>query len=1248
MTGVSGSGKSSLAFHTIYKEGQFRYIESLSSYLRQMFNLGSRPELEYSSGLSPAVSIEQNKRVGNSRSTMGTLTELDDYLRLMMSKLWEVFCHECGDPLRPKTTDQIVDDILLKFDGQKVYLLQDFGLFEDASALSKFVKKNRRQVDNGWGLTRLMIELGIQTDDKEKKSDASSALEGESIEYFYLEDPKIPDEMFPVKVSGVFDRITVGESVIRRLKDDVIKMLGRTEKFGVRCVQEQEIVRKDETKWANKKNSKWAEKKELWWIMMSNSLDISDNRKQKLIAHEHTDDWFIHTTRAIIKNEKGEYLGMYDTRFKHYQVPWGKVDAGETIEQGFRREVEEETWAKISSLNYVGWTKILFRLGAYVEHMFEVELSWDIEILEPEKFSHVWQAVVKNAKRKNISIDFGDTKRTWLTEIMEWGDYAIWAVVSGLAEKLQKFWEYAFELIPKESIDPKEIYVEYLDTNLATMIIVPESKFKASKTRLIVFKLSWENLLLWYDAIFWEKNTSVFSQSSDQWSASTSSSQETLRYTDKYYCAKDDIKYPELTPAHFSANRQEGACDKCHGLGEVLQVDFDKVLDPYSKYLKAFLPWRDSNLGQAILKKLAQSYDIDPETRWGDLPDRFRVVVLNGDEEQYRLNIWWGKYITTTYKWVEDVLISQYQKGILTVDFQAMLDMMACPSCDGAKLCKEALAVHIVLDKPSASKKTKKTSSASESDLLNISEIQEKYNIHELQSLPIEDLVWVMQRYMKSTTKKKELTRRICLPLLDRAETIQELGLWYLATFRKIDTLSGWEIQRLRLAKQLGNKLTGIIYVLDEPTIWLNQEEIKKVIKAIRSLQDMWNTIIVVEHNDDFIKTSDWIVEVGPGAGDFGWEIVFNGPYDKFIKSDTLTSQYITGKKKVKATFDHKPSTALVKIKKASKHNLQGIDVDIALGSFTIITWPSGAGKTTLMYHTLFTFLQEKQKRVQSQIRLQLLKEGLSRQDIIQAPVMQRKKYEHLEQIALEQFYQHIWVETIKWREEIDNVMYVNQSSIGKTPRSCPSTFVWVFDDIRKMFAGVTEAKMLGFGPGHFSFNSAKWACPECKWYGWRKVELQFLPDAYVPCELCKWRRYKPEILDIRRHEHTISQILDMYVMDAYEFFEDIPFIKDKLQLMMDIGLWYLKMGQPAHTLSWGESQRLKLVKHLLKQYRGHTVYFLDEPTVGLHPQDIERLLSVLKKFLDHGDTILMIEHDQHLINFADKVVRLENWKLKK
>lgn len=950
ITGVSWSGKSSLAFHTIYKEWQFRYIESLSSYLRQFFSLGSRPDIEYSSGLSPAIAIEQNKQSGNSRSSVWTLTEIDDYLRLLFAKVWSLYSYGSWKPIKTQNIDNIIHNIQQKYFDQKVFLLHELSICKEKKELELFTKKNRKKVEKEKWFVRYLV---VPNNNPK-----------ETIEYFYLEEPNLPENFFPVSIYGIYDRITIEDEKIPRLKEDMIKIL--------------------------------------------------------------------------------------------------------------------------------------------------------------------WEQ--------------------------------------------QKFW----------------IRVE--------------------------------------------------------------STQELERFTDKNYDPEYNISYPEFTPRHFSPNRIEGACTSCSWLGEILQLDMEKVIDPDSNYMRAILPWRDSNYGQSVLQRLAQKYSIDITLLWHELPEWFRHVVLHGDDETIRVDHG-DKQANIRYQWIEPIIKDQFQKGMLTVDFQAMLSMENCPECSWAKLRKESLHVFITIPTWILS-----------DDLLwileqyhfydkKVDEYPDNYikiNIAQLQRLPLYDILTLLELYEEHSKGSAELLDRILHPLMDRVRTISELGLWYISLYRQVGTLSGWEIQRLRLTKQLGNKLTGIIYVLDEPTIWLNSKEIVKVIDAIKGLKNMGNTIVVVEHNEEFIKNSDWIVEIGPWAGDFGWSVVFNGSYNDFTKQPSLTSDYITGKRKIEVEFNHTPSTHHIHIKKAHKYNLKHIDVALPLGWFSIITWASGAGKTTLMYTTLFRFFDERQKFIQSHIRLHLLKQWLSWQEIISAPVMKKQEYEHLEKIALQEFYSDIGVDTIQGYDNVDNVLYVDQSSIGKTPRSCPATFVGVFDDIRELFAGTNDAKYLGFNSGHFSFNSSKGACPECKWYGYKKIELQFLPDTYIPCELCKGTRYKPEVNQIHWRETSISQVLDMYIKDAYEFFKDIGHIREPLEMMMEIGLGYLKLGQPAQMLSGWESQRLKLIKHFLKSYRWHTIYFLDEPTVGLHPQDIEKLLLVIKKFLDKWDTILMIEHDEDLLRFADKVIELNDGDLVK
>ena len=999
ITWVSWSGKSSLAFQTIYKEGQYRYIESLSSYLRQFFNLWDRPEIDYCSGLSPAIAIEQNKRVWNSRSTVGTLTEIDDYIRLLFAKLGDTYCWNCGSKIKPQTVDQILHTMKELYSNQRIYLLKESWSFSTKADLLKFVKTNKQKVEKGGGFTRYLL-----VSQNPEKADP--------IEYFYLEDPQIPTDYFPINSYGIFDRITLEEQKGWRLKEDIIKILSETKKFGV-------------------------------------------------------------------------YLAEKNT----------------TNEPTSQKQVEANFWAGIE---------------------------------------------ITQAKKSKKSDSKADGQ-----EINQW-------------------------------------------------------------TRI-------------------------------------------QRFTDKMYCPNCNITYPEFTTQHFSPNRQEGACSHCLGIWEILQVDYNKVIDPASPLIDAILPWRDSNLGQWVLKKLCEKYSMDPEKKRAEQPERFLNVVIEGDQELLRINTW-GKYTSIKYNGIEEIIKDQYVKGLLTVDFQAMLNMKTCPHCFGSRLKKESLHCFLTIKKQDIEKKSDFSNLLptlfTQQEGLPFAQPEDqdliKFNIRDLQKIELNELINLLELYKSTSEKPINLLERILNPLLDRAKTIQELGLGYLMLTRGVDTLSGGEIQRLRLAKQLWNKLTGIIYVLDEPTIGLDTWEIKKAIVSINKLKEMGNTIIVVEHNEEFIRASDRIVEIWPWAWDFGWELIFNGSYEEFTKTRTLTSDFITWKRKVSIDFSHTPSKKRVDIRKASKFNLKNIDVKFNLWSFTVITWPSGAGKTTLMYTTLFRFLNDRQKFVQSYIRLQLLKKGLTWEEILAAPVMRAEEYAHFENLALQEFYQDIWVERVTGQEEIKNTIYVDQSSIGKTPRSCPATFVNVFDKIRLLYAGTSDAKYLGFNNSHFSFNSDKGACPACNGYGYKKIELQFLPDTYVPCELCQGKRYKPEILWITWRGKTISQVLDMYIDEALDFFSEMDHIKQELELMVEIGLGYLKMGQPAHTLSGGESQRLKLVKHLLKEYRWNTVYFLDEPTVGLHPADIEKLLKVIKRFLEKGDTILMIEHDEDILQFADHIIRLDNGQLVK
>ena len=979
ITWVSGSWKSTLAFNTIYKEWQFRYIESLSTYLRWFFNLGDRPDMDYSEGLSPAIAIEQNKRVWNKRSTVWTLTETDDYLRLAFAKLGEIYCYSCWTHIKSRTIDEIINQIYVDFNtlkenseslitnsdwkqdaenweiinnenvlhqswnSVKIWLLSKKMIFEDPKKLEKFFRKNQKEVDRGGWYTQLLV----------KGSDFSTV-------YFYLEEPKFKKDMMPLEVYGIYDKITLKESNKYRLQEDLIKLFSTNDEIYV---------------------AKYTE-------------DLSD------------------------------------------------------------------------------------------------------------------------------------------------------------------------------------------DLNLHS-------------------------------------------------------------YTIYSYCSNCDIHFPEYTPAHFSPNRVEGACPECKWTWETLQVDFSRIIDENQPVRKAILPWRDSNIWQKILQKLSIEYGFDLDQPWKSLDEDIKDVILNWDGSLLRLNLW-GKYMSLYYNGVEEIIKEQYEKGMLTRDFQAMVNFWTCPKCKWKKLNDLALSVFL------KSEENKEVRTEKNNINSQFSDLSSKYDITYYQNLSIEELIDELKN-LTFPKEKEELKSRIIWPLLDKLETIKSLWLWYLTLSRQVDTLSGWEIQRLRLAKQLWNKLSGIIYVLDEPTIGLDTDESLKTIQAIKKLKEMGNTIIVVEHNEDFIKNADYVLEIWPWAGDFGWNIVFSWPIEKFLKSNTLTSSYVTWKKKINPVLPERPKEfkQFIEVKKAHKHNLKNIDVKIPLWAFTIITWPSGAGKTTLLYDIIYNFLEKKESVTQWYIRMQLMKQGYSWTEIMNKQLINPSDYAKYEKEALTNFFHNeLQVDTITWYENIKNYVYIDQSAIWKNPRSCPATFIWVWDDIRELFAQSKQAKMYWMTSSYFSFNSTKWACQECKGYGYKKIELQFLPDTYVECELCHGKRFKPEVLNVYWNWKNVADILDMYVEDALDFFSELPHIKEKLQLMVDIWLWYLKMWQPAHTLSGWESQRLKLVKNLLKKYKWHTVYFLDEPTVWLHFVDIEKLLNILWRFLARWDTIIMIEHDKNLLKFADKVIEMKNWEI--
>jgi len=767
-----------------------------------------------------------------------------------MAKVWSVFCYDCGKPLKPKTTVQIVDDIKARYDWSKVYLLQEIKSFTEEKDLLTWVRRNRKQVDQWWWFTRYLVGYSW---DKETKSFT------DSVEYFYLEDPSIPSHLMPVNVYWVFDRVTINNSTVKRLKEDSIKMLTRADKFWVMIMD-----------WTRVESGgkKSTDDTVTWYrfLFLHGRKSWPDQHWFPWLKKELEAKWHEVIAPQLPSPDSVNIDDQVEFVMKHWTFDERTIIIGHSVWWVVAQKVAESMKQKI-------WWMVL--IGSFGEP----KLKWWIkrDYFETTDWIFNVEKIKGNVEQIAVLHDSKDA-RIWKTQankLKKW----YWVLDETVAEinhftaeeepAILELLENNYEITPKELIEPATSSDVQTDTVLADQ-----------------------------PPIVW--------------------------YTDKYYCAQDNISYPEFTTQHFSSNRQEGACMQCQWIWEEMLVDFDKVLDPFSPYLMAVLPWRDSRLGQAILKKLAQVYQVDENATWSDLPEWFHEVVINGDQEMMRINTWWGKYISMYYKGIQDVLVGQYNKWVLTVDFQAMLEMKPCSLCKWARLRQESLNVVLttdILDNPGGELKHKY-------------ELKQSFNIYDLQKMSIKELVVFMKDYQQSNTAPEVLVERILTPLIERAETIMNLWLWYINTARQINSLSWWEIQRLRLAKQLWNKLTGIIYVLDEPTIGLDLGEIEKVIKAIKELKDMWNTIVVVEHNDEFIKASDWIVEIGPGAWDFGGKLEFSGSYKDFLKTDTLTAQYITWKKVIEATFDHKPSTIDLSIKKANKHNLQNIDVNIKLWSF--------------------------------------------------------------------------------------------------------------------------------------------------------------------------------------------------------------------------------------------------------------------------------------------------------------------------
>ena len=874
-TGLSGSGKSSLAFDTLYAEGQRRYVESLSAYARQFLGQMNKPDVEYIEGLSPAISIDQKTTSRNPRSTVGTVTEIYDYLRLLYARVGTPHCPKCGKEITQQTIDQMVDQI----------------------------------------------------------------------------------------------------------------------------------------------------------------MNLEQKSKIQILA-------------PIVRGKKGEHVKIIEN----------------------------------------------IKKNGYVRARIDGEL---IDLIEDE---------IKLEKTKKHTIE---------------------VVID--------------RLVIKEGIESR------LSDSL-------ESALKLGEGLVIVNIIGKEDIL----------------------------------FSEDFACIDCGISIGEIAPRMFSFNSPFGKCDKCDGLGTLMEIDEDLVIPNKSKSILdgAIVTFGEGSLKEdswtlSVLKALAREYKFSLDTPLDELPREKLDVILYGTDGK-RIQVEYTKEFKTgiynhNYEGVINNLKRRYfesNSDYIKKEIEQYMSDNPCPKCKGARLSKEALSVTVG-----------------------------NKNISEFCALSIKDELKFLTE-INFSEKNKVISEQILKEIISRLSFLKDVGLEYLNLSRAAGTLSGGEAQRIRLATQIGSSLMGVLYILDEPSIGLHQRDNDKLIKTLEHLRDLGNTLVVVEHDEDTMRAADYIVDIGPGACEHGGEIVAAGTMNEIMQcKNSITGQYLSGIKNIESPKEYRePNGKYITIVGAKQNNLKNVKVDIPLGVLVSVTGVSGSGKSTLINEILYKGLNKlinKSKKMPGA---------------------------HKE---------------IKGYENIDKIINIDQSPIGRTPRSNPATYTGMFDIIREVFTTTPESKMRGYKPGRFSFNVKGGRCEACKGDGIIKIEMQFLSDVYVPCEVCKGKRYNRETLEVKYKGKNIDDVLEMTVEEGLKFFENHPRITAKLQTLMDVGLGYIRLGQPSTTLSGGEAQRVKLAYELSKRSTGKTLYILDEPTTGLHIEDVNKLISILQRLVDNGNTVLVIEHNLDVIKCSDYIIDL-------
>jgi len=663
---------------------------------------------------------------------------------------------------------------------------------------------------------------------------------------------------------------------------------------------------------------------------------------------------------------------------------------------------------------------------------------------------------------------------------------------------------------------------------------------------------------------------------------------EDILFSQNYACPDCGISIEEIEPRQFSFNSPFGACPRCAGLGTLLEIDPKLVIPDPSKSLNdgaiKCVGWNsanEDNYSTIYLKALAHHYDFSMDTPFSELSDKVKNIILYGTNGErfsvkYEKTYGSGDFLST-FEGIINSLMRRYKETnsqSMKEYYEGLMSNTVCPVCEGKRLKRESLAVTVG-----------------------------NKNIYELTNLSVLQMKNFFNK-LKMTKKEETISYQILKEIRARLNFLVNVGLDYLTLGRASATLSGGEAQRIRLATQIGSGLTGVLYILDEPSIGLHQKDNEKLIDTLKNLRDLGNTLIVVEHDEDTMYAADQIIDIGPGAGVHGGQVIAQGSVEDIKKNEnSITGAYLSGRKKIEVPITRRKGNGnVIKIIGASENNLKNINVEFKQGVFTCVTGVSGSGKSSLVNEILYKSLANK----------------LNRANLVPG--------------------KH---KSIKGYETLDKVINIDQSPIGRTPRSNPATYTGVFDQIRKLFAETNEAKIRGYNQGRFSFNIKGGRCESCSGDGIIKIEMHFLPDVYVPCEVCKGKRYNRETLEVRYKGKNISEVLNMTVEEALEFFKNIPSIKNKIQTLFDVGLGYIKLGQPSTTLSGGEAQRIKLATELSKRSTGKTLYILDEPTTGLHTEDVSKLVNILDRLADTGNTIVVIEHNLDVIKCADYIIDL-------